>query len=186
MMSTACEKNNDRVEQVKQASTPAPAELFLTPMESQGLQYMTSYAKDVASSADLLARVKKVMESYLFDPTSAQFRNVKAGRDGSACGSYNAKNRYGAYVGFKDFVLTSDNRIVASDTNGGIAASSNAEFIDAYLDACGTKAQIAAFRSLPETPTPTVSSEPAPDQEPDRVLDAPSPKPPVRADIPTT
>lgn len=55
---------------------------------------------------------KAKIEAHLNDPESARYRNivVKAGRD-IVCGEVNAKNRFGAYVGFRRFyalVLSGD------------------------------------------------------------------------------
>lgn len=52
--------------------------------------------------------VKTAMEDRLADPFSAQFRDFKtsASDDGSktVCGRVNAKNKFGAYVGFRYFI----------------------------------------------------------------------------------
>ena len=45
---------------------------------------------------------KEVAARELIDPSSAQFRDLKV-RDDVVCGEINAKNRMGAYVGFKRF-----------------------------------------------------------------------------------
>lgn len=39
----------------------------------------------------------------LFDPSSAQFRDVSEVADNLVCGEVNGKNRMGAYVGFTKF-----------------------------------------------------------------------------------
>lgn len=53
----------------------------------------------------------------LFDPSSAQFRNVKLNTEKSAlCGDINAKNKLGGYVGFRPFVATES---AAAIWNGG-------------------------------------------------------------------
>lgn len=167
------------------ASSPLK-ELFLTPMQSEGIQYIASYDTAKKDSDKALALVKTAMESYLFDPVTAQYSYVKRGRGGAVCGRFNAKNRYGAYIGFRDFVLTSDGRIVSSNTVGGISASSDSSYIQAYLDACATKTEIAAFRPTLDTPS---SEEHVPDernQEPDSILDAPLNKaPPTGSSTPT-
>lgn len=55
-----------------------------------------------------IAAVKAEVESKLRDPFSAHWRNLRAfhNNDGSVivCGEVNAKNAYGAYVGFEGFV----------------------------------------------------------------------------------
>jgi hypothetical protein len=47
-------------------------------------------------------KVQDKVSYDLIDPSSAQFRNV-AVVGGWVCGEVNAKNRFGAYVGFKPF-----------------------------------------------------------------------------------
>ena len=190
LLVSGCGENRDRLVNSESSKTAPKAELFLSPMQSEGIQYVAAYGKQVRSSEDTLKRVKKVMEAYLFDPGTAQYRSLRAGRDGAVCGIFNAKNRYAAYVGFKDFVLTSDKRVVVSDTSGGIAASSNPSYVEAYLDACGTKAEIASYRSEQKPVSniePDTSDEPVPEQEPDDILDAPprTDTPRSQPDIPT-
>lgn len=57
--------------------------------------------------ADFVVLAKAELESNLFDPESAQYRNLRAGRvkdSDVVCGDLNARNRMGGYVGFKPFV----------------------------------------------------------------------------------
>lgn len=63
---------------------------------------------DAARSGDysaLTANTKKFLMDGLKDPESVQFRNVYLSTNESPviCGEMNAKNSYGAYVGFKRF-----------------------------------------------------------------------------------
>jgi hypothetical protein len=45
-------------------------------------------------------------EGSLFDPVSAQFKDLVKSRSQNAwCGQINAKNRYGGYVGWKYFAI---------------------------------------------------------------------------------
>lgn len=66
-----------------------------------------------------------------FDPASVQFRNLKTEIKLSSyrvCGELNARNKYGAYVGFKRFVasltITSDLRYVGGSVEGQTGFSS--------------------------------------------------------------
>ena len=173
----ACD-NSDRLTQANASKIVPRAEVFLTPMQSEGLQYVATYGKQLQASAEALVRVKKAMEAYLFDPATAQYHGLRSGRNGAVCGKYNGKNRYGAFVGFKDFVMSGDGQVHFSDTSGGLEASSNDDYVKAYLDACATKGQIAAHESwatVPSTPASTDDSDPIA-QEPDRILDAPTPR----------
>ncbi|MGY6662465.1 MAG: hypothetical protein ACXIVO_09105 [Glycocaulis sp.] len=65
-------------------------------------------AATVAASVWVVAEgqfipAKNAVAERMLDPSSVQFRNLR--RVGAAiCGEVNSKNRYGAYVGFADFV----------------------------------------------------------------------------------
>lgn len=47
---------------------------------------------------------RKLVAHDLKDPSSAQFREIHK-TDQAVCGEVNAKNSYGAYVGFKHFIV---------------------------------------------------------------------------------
>ena len=88
-------------------------------------------------------------ERDLFDPFSARFVNVRAGRTGAICGQYNARNRYGAYVGFKDFVVGQDGQtLYTSQHNDGVRSELFTSFAEAYLNACATSSEVAQYRRL--------------------------------------
>jgi hypothetical protein len=95
----------------------------------------------------LQGRAKTAMEGYLFDPFSAKFRNLRAGRGGALCGEVNAKNRMGAYVGFKDFVVGKDRSTVyMSNYSDGVRSEMNSSFADAYVNVCANDAEVKAYR----------------------------------------
>lgn len=50
------------------------------------------------------AQAKKLVADSLRDPASAQFRDV-VGHGDAVCGEVNGKNGYGAYAGFKHFIV---------------------------------------------------------------------------------
>lgn len=56
------------------------------------------------TEAHRVVQSKRAVAKMLIDPGSAQFQNVSA-RDGYVCGEINGKNRMGAFVGFKRFVV---------------------------------------------------------------------------------
>lgn len=59
------------------------------------------------SDKDLIGMAEEAVKSSLRDPGSAQFRNVSVKKFNGGrvvCGEVNAKNAYGGYVGFKEFV----------------------------------------------------------------------------------
>jgi len=61
-----------------------------------------SFAKD-----DFVENAKKVVADRMKDPESVKFRNLKTIKDDGLrllCGDVNAKNSYGAYIGYAPFV----------------------------------------------------------------------------------
>jgi len=52
-------------------------------------------------------KAKRAVANSLIDPSAAQFRNVQW-RSGWVCGELNGKNRMGAFVGFRRFVVRTD------------------------------------------------------------------------------
>lgn len=48
------------------------------------------------------------IRSTMKDPESTKFESVKNYGNGVICGNYNSKNSYGAYTGYKGFILTKD------------------------------------------------------------------------------
>lgn len=84
-------------------------------------EHAESEAKDAADEKatrdeEVQANVDKMterMRSAMFDPAAAQFRNVRLSRDGnSLCGEVNGKNKFGAYIGFKHFIVMANTPIV--------------------------------------------------------------------------
>lgn len=79
-------------------------------------------------------KIKKEKEEHEFienvktqvkDPDSVKFRNVKGN-----CGELNAKNGFGAYVGFKRFLVRSNSQLVIENEDENIA------FIPMWKDIC--------------------------------------------------
>lgn len=68
-------------------------------------------SQKIALSDGQIRAIKSVTSYNLKDPSSAQFRNIRQAKltrqDGSeellVCGEINAKNSFGAYVGFRTF-----------------------------------------------------------------------------------
>lgn len=81
---------------------------------------------------------------------------MRAGRGGTICGKVNAKNRYGAYVGFKDFVVDKDGWPEISEHNNGVGSELFTSFAAAYLAGCATKEEQLAFAAAT---TPSYSSD---------------------------
>ena len=79
-------------------------------------------ANSKLTNAALIAKVKKILLSELKDPESAKFRNVSVYRTAEArvvCGELNAKNSYGGYIGFVQFMADGGEvNIMAGEING--------------------------------------------------------------------
>jgi hypothetical protein len=57
------------------------------------------------------------------DPSSIQFQNIARYKVGSAdivCGMYNAKNSYGGYVGFKEFIVMDNTIFIREEKNPAV------------------------------------------------------------------
>lgn len=125
-----------------EAAPAPPPPLVLSKLEIDGKAALDKKREVRRRADDLQAAVKKAMASQLFDPFSARFQDLRAGRKGAICGKYNAKNRYGAYVGFKDFVLSRDRETVfTSEHNDGIGTEIYGSFAEAYVNACASPAE---------------------------------------------
>lgn len=68
----------------------------------------------------------------LRDPESLQLRNISIGFNESICGEYNAKNAYGAHVGFKRFVIPSG----MTFQKMGVRTDENPEIFAIYAKDC--------------------------------------------------
>ena len=55
-------------------------------------------------SAKDLEGIKSAMDDRLKDTESAKLKDVRIAKDGTICGLVNAKNSYGAYVGYEPFI----------------------------------------------------------------------------------
>lgn len=81
-----------------------------------------AFAQGKADSA-LIAKVHKEVSRDFKDPDAAKYRGLgiyktKTGKTGNfVCGEVNAKNSYGAYVGFRGFVY-SDGLVAINDDDG--------------------------------------------------------------------
>lgn len=124
-----------------EASGAAEA-LHLTALEQRAKSQLEAKVRKERELGALQASVKEAMAGYLFDPGSAQYRELRAGRNGAICGKLNGKNRLGAYVGFKDFVVSRDKQTVyVSGSNDGINTEMDGSFAEAYLNACASAAE---------------------------------------------
>lgn len=51
---------------------------------------------------------EKYIKAKLKDPSSAEFRNQFIGKKGIPCGEVNAKNSFGAFTGFRRYMVASE------------------------------------------------------------------------------
>jgi hypothetical protein len=80
-------------------------------------------AAQEAKAAAQEAKALEILQSQLFDPWSAQLRDVEHRPNDVVCGRINAKNRYGGYVGFRIFAVNLETReaFIVPDVDGIIA-----------------------------------------------------------------
>lgn len=82
---------------------------------------------------------RSILSDTLFDADSAKFRNlreVEDSKDGLViCGEVNAKNRMGAYIGFRRFVGVPKDRFSAVDPQAGQDDSEDAKAYQAGFEA---------------------------------------------------
>lgn len=82
-----------------------------------------SQAAASLSKADQAALLENVRAS-LKDPSSAQFEKVRLSSNGAAvCGKVNAKNGFGGYVGFRDFVASHEGVAIKPPECGTVSIS---------------------------------------------------------------
>lgn len=67
---------------------------------------------------------KALAADSMKDPAAAQFRNVRRSTTDAedVCGEVNGKNSYGAYTGFKRFVVAGGNAFMEGDGDAEITA----------------------------------------------------------------
>jgi hypothetical protein len=128
------------------SNTSDLAPLELSALEVRARNMVKKEAQESEKRGMLQKAIAPAMERDLFDPASAQYRALREGRNGAICGKVNARNRYGAYVGFKDFVLSKDRSdLEISAYNNGIRSFENNSFTYAYLASCASKKEQAEF-----------------------------------------
>ncbi|MDN2675657.1 hypothetical protein [Janthinobacterium sp. SUN033] len=88
---------------------------------------VTLYAK--YDSWVTLPKAREPVRAVTKDPESAQFKADYLTRDGWLCGEMNAKNEYGAYVGFKRFISNSTTGKIYIEGSGHIGQLSTEEIL---------------------------------------------------------
>lgn len=132
--------NPDRLgDREEEPADTAVEPLRLSRIEGEGRLMLRKEVEQELALEKMQSKVSAAMTRYLYDPHSAQYSHIRAGQGGSICGKVNGKNRYGAYVGFKDFVLRNDGETLnVSDYNDGVRTAVYGSFAEAYLDACAS------------------------------------------------
>lgn len=100
------------------------------------------------------AEAKKLVANGLRDPASAQFREVRRVGD-AVCGEVNGKNAYGAYAGFRHFIVNAGRVTLEPDIPSerlqlGISQAATEEW-SAYMDFSGVW-QMRCQSFLPDLP----------------------------------
>ena len=89
--------------------------------------------------AGAVAQAKSIVARDLKDPSSVQFRDVRLSKaSGSVCGEYNAKNGYGAYVGFALFGVTKAGGRIPVPPLDGLTGDYRQFAIDEFYKNCDT------------------------------------------------
>lgn len=96
-------------------------------------------------------KAKRALAYNLKDPESAKFRNVRAGlrgKDYMVCGEVNGKNSYGAYSGYRPFMVWGNNKItpdtidpVSNNSMLRVAISTCSSILDNGMTQPDTNAQ---------------------------------------------
>lgn len=101
-------------------------------------------------SDPFVIRAKAAISAQMKDPESAQFRDVahyKSGTIDVLCGSINAKNSFGGYVGFTPFLVMGNAAVLRENYNADV-------FDRLSLSMCqSSPAQAAPASAAPSAPT---------------------------------
>jgi hypothetical protein len=69
-------------------------------------------------SAVLTSQGEKYVKEKILAPEQAQFRNQFIGKGGAPCGEVNAKDAFGAYIGFQRYIsVARDLTLLAQDVS---------------------------------------------------------------------
>ncbi|MEY0874768.1 hypothetical protein [Providencia manganoxydans] len=96
------------------SSTPIFGEKYEARIKAE--DYRDSLRKEVIEEMNQISFGEKRLKSSLKDPSSANIRNSKLGRSGVVCGQVNAKNSFGAYTGYKNFIQIGSTSLIDDGT----------------------------------------------------------------------
>jgi hypothetical protein len=161
LLVAACSRADEQANTAEAVHAPKPpADLSL--LEVRAVEIFDAQKKEVHEQERLLNATKKTMASTLFDPFSAHYQKIRAGRNGAICGQVNGKNRMGAYIGFKDFVIPRDRSdVFINEAAGGFTGELYSAFTSAYIASCANQQEVRLYNIL-TVPPPT---EPRPNDD---------------------
>lgn len=98
----------------------------------------------IAEEKSAIDRAEKAVRSLLKDPDSGKFTGSALNKKtGAVCGSVNAKNSYGGYVGFLPYIVTSSGEAMISPPDPTVAGTVDFEryqalvrFLDMHKEIC--------------------------------------------------
>ena len=78
----------------------------------------TAAQKQREDHATLTSLGEKYVKEKILEPAQAQFRNQFIGKGGAPCGEVNAKDAFGAYIGFQRYIsVARDLTLLAQDAS---------------------------------------------------------------------
>jgi len=78
----------------------------------------TAEQKQREEAATLTSLSEKYVKEKVLEPSSAQFRNQFIGKGGAPCGEVNAKDAFGAYIGYQRYIsVARDLTLLAQDVS---------------------------------------------------------------------
>lgn len=102
-----------------------------------GILIMTIGGILLAGCDSPLSKAQEIAARNLKDPSSAQFRDVREARGGAVCGEMNGKNAFGAYTGFKRFVVRAGTSSVVTEPDEAMTEAEQQIATDQCRDSSG-------------------------------------------------
>ncbi|HGN0868718.1 TPA: hypothetical protein ACKROV_001958 [Providencia alcalifaciens] len=96
------------------SSTPIFGEKYEARVKAEN--YKDRIRKEAIEEMNQISFGEKRLKNSLKDPSSADIRNSKLGKSGVVCGQVNAKNSFGAYTGYKNFVQIGTTSLIDDGT----------------------------------------------------------------------
>lgn len=73
--------------------------------------------------------IENAVGRLMLDPSTAQYRGVKIGSSGITCGEVNGKNVFGAYAGFREFVVVDGQAAIMPESRTGLSVQEQTEYL---------------------------------------------------------